>query len=103
MDRRGVTSSNLQGTIQQRLAKDLKDIPGKFYAKRALPVKEEDYDAFVEEIKTDYNEFRDEQVASGLMNATPPANGASGPTSAKQVDADIEAWAKANKTEPIKN
>lgn len=94
-------TQNFQGTITSRLAKDLKDIPAKFYSKRALPTKEEDYEAFIQEVTSDYNEFKDEQVAAGLMSATKPADGKGGaPTESKTVDADITAWAKSNQPTP---
>lgn len=90
-----IEARNLQGSMQSRLAKDLKDIPAKFYSRAALPDKEDDYAAFVEGVKTDYQSFIDEQVEKGLMSAAKPANASGGASATdKQVDEDIKAWAQ---------
>lgn len=81
-----------QSSIKSKLAEKLKDkVPEKFYSKRALPDKEEDLDAFVAEVETDWSELKQENNNLGL-GATSVPGGTAGPKT-DNVDADIEAWA----------
>lgn len=87
-----------QGSMKEKLEAKLKDknIPAKFYAKRPLPEKEEDLDAYAEEITTDWNELKQESNNLGLNSTTIPGGG--GGVKTDNVDADIEAWANAGKS-----
>ncbi|MEX6691252.1 hypothetical protein QTN47_27330 [Danxiaibacter flavus] len=80
-------------SMQTKAAEKLKDIPARFYDKRALPEKDEDLEAFVQEVNDDYNAFRQEMVDKGLAINTPPAGGKSA-ASATTVDPDIVAFGK---------
>jgi len=83
MEVMGQTLSALQGektaeTIKSKAEALLKDIPVKYWYKRALPTKPEDVEAFVEEVKTDYAEFAKGLTDEGLSilaTATTPAGG----------------------------
>lgn len=87
-----------QGTIREQAALKLKDIPANYWAKRALPTKVEDLDAFITDVTTDWNDFKQEQINQGFMSADgKPAGGAGagggGNVESKTADADIDAWA----------
>lgn len=86
-------------SMQSRLAEKLKDkVPAGYYKGRALPEKEEDFDAFVSEIETDWTAFKQEQVNLGLMNTSaPPAGGEQGGVKVDNADADIANWSKSSK------
>ncbi len=86
-------ADKVQSSMKTKAAEQLKGIPASYYAKRALPEKEEDLAAFVQEVQDDYSAFRQEMIDGGLMNNTPPAGGKSG-ASATTVDPDIVAFGK---------
>lgn len=86
-----------QSSIRDKIKEKLKDakIPEKFYAKWALPEKEEEVDAFVESITSDYTSFKQEMINQGLMQETPPENGSGGSSnkreaSKEEVDAVVK-------------
>lgn len=98
-----------QLTLRDKLAAKLKGADGKelvppsYYKGRALPESEEHLDQFVEEIKTDWNAFRQEQINAGFMSETKPPSGSVVEGSGKAVEDDIKAWADKNKPkEPAK-
>lgn len=78
---------------QEKLAKALSDkkIPAKFAKGRSVE-KEEDVDALVEEIETDYTEFKQELTDQGLYGATAPVGGASvtGKADDKEVSSIVD-------------
>lgn len=95
-----LTKDKAQSTIQTKLTEKLKDkkIPSSYYAKRALPEKEEDLDAFATEIETDYTAFKQELVNEGLVTGTPAGGGEQSLTkSSGKEEAEIKAWAESNK------
>lgn len=78
----------------------LKDVPKTFWKGRTIPEKEEDLQAFVDGITTDYAAFKQEQIDAGLMTATPPASGGgagAGAVGDKAVEAVIDSWAGKDK------
>lgn len=87
----------VQGTMKEQLKAKLKDVPESYYAKRALPEKEEDLEAFAEEVKADYSAFEGELVEKGLMSTKRPVDGNGGPANTAAVDADIKEWANKGK------
>ncbi|MFN3341895.1 MAG: hypothetical protein ACK40M_04315 [Flavobacteriales bacterium] len=98
-----------QLTLRDKLAAKLKGADGKdlvppsYYKGRALPESEEQLDQFVEEIKTDWNAFRQEQINAGFMSETKPPSANVVGGSGKAVEDDIKAWADKNKPkEPAK-
>lgn len=90
-------------SIKEKIAEKLKgkEIPEKFYSKRALPEKEEDLDTFVSEIETDWTELKQENNNLGLAGSSAPASGSGGSKDAN-VDKTIEAWAGSGKEDTSK-
>jgi hypothetical protein len=89
-----------QSSMQTTIAGKLKDkVPATYYAKRALPEKDEDLDAWITEVETDYTAFKQELVNQGFVNTGKPAGGGETgvvKTTGKE-DADIDAWASKGK------
>lgn len=85
-------ADKVAGGMRATLKAKLKDVPESYYAKRALPEKEEELEAFIEEVNNDYSAFKQDLVTQGLMSSTPPAGG-SGGGNAEAGKKDIEAWA----------
>lgn len=86
------------GTMKQRAAEKLKDIPEFIWAKRLIPEKEEDLPGFIDDVTNDWNGFKKEQIEKGLMSATPPAGGGGeAKLTDKAVEADITEWADKGK------
>lgn len=92
-------------SIKTQLAEKLKgkEIPEKFYHKRALPEKEEDLDAFVSEIENDWTELKQETNNALLGGNGKPAGGTGGSTKDADVDKAIDAWASEGKKDDAKN
>ena len=67
-------AEKLQSTITQKISSSekLKEIPANFYAKRRLPEKEEEIDAFVDEVANDYQEFTQHLADKGLSTSVKP-------------------------------
>lgn len=55
----GTIRGNLKSTL-------LKDIPESFWGKRVIPIKEDEVQAFVDEVNTDYAAFKQEHADKGL-------------------------------------
>jgi hypothetical protein len=72
------TLSNMQSKLATH--EKLKGISPVFYKGRALPEKEEDLEAFVDGIKTDFDAFKQESNNDVLTNGTKPAGGTSNQT-----------------------
>jgi hypothetical protein len=96
-----LTKEKVQTSLQTKAAEKLKDVPPKYYAGRALPEKEEDLDAFVDLVKADYTEFKQDLINQGLMSASgAPAGGSGGGSIGdKAFDSGVDAWLK-GKEEP---
>jgi hypothetical protein len=88
-------SQKQQETIREKLSKHdkLKEIKSSFWNKRQLPSKEEEIDAFAEEVATDHAAFLQEAGYEGLTPHTPPAP-TGGKTGNTKPDADLVAFAK---------
>jgi DNA-binding FrmR family transcriptional regulator len=88
-----------QGTATDQVHKKLADkkIPLSYVKGRVIDP-ERDIDEQVTEIENDYTAFKQELVNQGLSLQEPPVGGSGGsnPT-AKQVEADIAAWAQKGK------
>lgn len=82
-----------KGTIQEKFKANpkLKDIPEALYKGRALPEKEEELEAFVDEIVADHKALEQSLIDKGFAQQSTPISGVSG---SKTVDADIAAWAQ---------
>lgn len=106
---KSLRTEKVQSSMKTKLTEGLKDskIPAKFYEKIPLPEKEEDLPAFIEGIKADYTEMKQELVNTGFSQQTPPVGGIPGSTGTKAiVEADIKGWASKGKdtlkTETVK-
>jgi hypothetical protein len=90
-----------QSTIKQKAADLLKDVPEKFWNKRALPEKEEDLQAFADDVNADFAELVKESSDKGLTvlsTAKPSAGGSGGGgTDNKTISPEIKAYVEKNK------
>lgn len=92
-----------QSTMQAKIAahEKLKGISPVFYKGRALPEKEDELEAFVDGIKTDFDAFKQESNNEVLINGTKPVGGTQNPskvsTMFSQVMAEKKAQAEQNK------
>jgi len=95
----------LQQTMQQRVQahEKLKGISPVFYKGRALPEKEDELETFVDQIKADYDTFKQETNNETLLNGhTPPAAGG-GTGGQKKVSPEFEEAMKQKKAEAEAN
>jgi hypothetical protein len=83
----GLLQEKQQQSLQQKLKshEKLKDIPEKFWSKRQLP-KDEEIDAFADEVATDYSEIVPQQTQGSFI----PGVGKRQKTDAKPSDKEIE-------------
>lgn len=79
-----------QGTIRQKLADKLKEIPKDFYSEWALPETEEHLDSFTEKVTSKYDAFKQDLVNKGLAIQTKPAGGNGGGGGSKPTDAELD-------------
>jgi hypothetical protein len=56
----------IAGTIRQKATDKLTGIPASYWGKRVLPDKEEDLEAFITDVQTDYEGFKKELTDQGL-------------------------------------
>lgn len=88
-----IKGEKVAGTIKEKATTMLKDVPVSYWGKRALPEKEEDLEAFVTDVTTDYTAFKQEMTNQGLsILSTPKTGGGAGET--KAVSAEIKAFAE---------
>jgi hypothetical protein len=85
----------VKNEIRNKISGQLKDVPEKFWSKRALPEKDEDIETFVTEVNTDFTEFHQGLVDKGLA-IKPPKSGAAGGAPGKETASkeEIDAVAK---------
>lgn len=81
-----------QTTIKGKITEQLKDVPVKFYGKWKFPEKEEDIEAFVEEVKNDYAEFQPAETQTQEVKAgfTPAPKTGSGSANGSVKPSDKE-------------
>lgn len=101
-------TEKLQSSISQKLTghEKLKDIPAKFWNKRKQPEKEEEIDAFVDEVANDYTEFKNGLAEEGFSQTQKPVVGSktTGGGKDEKVSPEMKAYLeKKNKTETVKN
>lgn len=88
-------SKETRATIQERLKKDLKDIPSSFYDEWSIPEKDDDYEPFTEKVKTKWEAFSKEhpvQTGSGTRTHQPVR--ATGKTDDKATKEEIDSVVK---------
>ena len=85
----GFDAAKAKEAAQAKLAKALADkkIPARFAKGRSVE-KEEDVDALVAEIETDYSEFKQELINEGLVVSSQPKGGS--PSGGKPDDKEVE-------------
>lgn len=64
-----------KSSIQKAIADKLKEIPGNYWNKRAIPQKEDDIDQFVIDVQADYADFQKELVEQGIAVHPAPVGG----------------------------
>lgn len=64
-----------QTTIKAKLAEKLKDVPQFIWAKRILPTKDDEIEAFITDVTTDYSAYTKEMTEKGILNIPPPGAG----------------------------
>lgn len=107
----------VQSTIMTKAKEALPGIPASYWAKRTLPVKEEDLEAFVTEVQTDYTALTQELTSNGVKLMNQPAAGSGGAavaaaagTKTTAVSPEVKAFAEkeraardaqANRNKPV--
>ncbi len=89
-DLTAIKSKESQQTIQQKLADRLKDIPAKFWAKRAAPATDEDIEGFVTDVTADYTDFSKDMSDKGFSAMSRPIGG-TGADDKKATDKEVDA------------
>jgi hypothetical protein len=84
----------LQNTIKDKAKAQLKDVPEVFWSKRVLPQKEEEIEAFVTDVTTDYAAFAQTQTNNGLSALGKPAGGGGKPGNGEATKAETDAIVK---------
>lgn len=99
-----IESEKAQGTIKTKATEKLKDVPAKFWEKRALPEKEEDLESFITDVTKDYADFKTDMVNDGLSVYDKPkgAAGGSGEAVKTKVPDALKAWGEKQKVENAK-
>ncbi len=83
-------AEKIQGTIRQKATDALKEVPASYWGKRAIPEKEEDLEAFVTDVKTDYSAFTKELTEQGIKVMPMPKSGAQPEQGSKAVSAEVK-------------
>lgn len=91
-----IKGEKVAGTILSKATDKLKDIPATYWNKRVLPEKEEDLDAFVTEVTTDYTAFTKDMTDKGLSVLTVPRTAEQQNNAGKAVDPAIKAFVEKN-------
>lgn len=86
-------------SMLQTLSKKLTGIPASYYSKRSLPENSEMIDAFVDEVKQDYETFKQEAINDGLK-ITPGPGGSGGGDGKKPAAVSDEVKAFVTKHAP---
>jgi hypothetical protein len=79
-------------TMKQKATELLKEVPVSYWGKRTVPVKEEDIEAFVTEVTTDYAAFKQEMTNSGLGFLSKPNSGVQTGEKTKEVSPEVKAF-----------
>lgn len=95
-----IESEKKTTSLKQKLSSDLlKDVPEVLWSKRALPEKEEDLQAFAEDVKSDFANLVKESSEKGLTvlsKSTPAASGGTD-TKDKAISPEVKAFVEKNK------
>lgn len=92
-------TEKVTASIQTQAKEKLKDVPEVFWAKRTLPTKVEDLEAFVTDVTTDYGVFEKAQTENGLSAVPKPKTGTGTPQNVPKAD-EKEVVAIVNKLMP---
>lgn len=85
-----------QQSIDQRISshEKMKDIPEKFWNKRVRPEKEEDIDAFVDDVVADHSEIMQSMTEQGFAPKTKPAVSNTGGDKPDKVSSEMSTYLK---------
>ena len=101
-----IESEKTQQTLRQKAADLLKDVPERFWSKRAMPESEEGLAEWAEEVKTDFGELVKESSDKGLavLSTQKPGGGsAAGTVGDKAISPDIKAFVDKSKPQQATN
>lgn len=99
-------AEKLQSVISQKIQANekLKEIPASYYSKRKMPEKEEEIEAFADEVAADYTAFTQELTDRGLASAVKPPIGNGTPAGKEKVSPEMAAYlAEKKQTVETKN
>jgi hypothetical protein len=71
----GLKTEKTANTIKSSVAAKLKDVPAIIWSRWAMPSKEEDIDAFVTDVNTEFAKYEKEQTEKGLTVVGRPPSG----------------------------
>jgi hypothetical protein len=77
------------GSIKEKAAAILKDIPASYWNKRVLPEDEEGLEVFTTEVNTDYSAFTKDMVEKGLLSVPAPGGGNGELSKGKATETEI--------------
>jgi hypothetical protein len=80
-------------TMRQKATEKLKDVPASYWSKRVIPEKEEDMEAFVADVQSDYTAFKKELTDAGISVLSVPKSGETPDPKAAAVSPEIKAFA----------
>jgi len=93
-DLAAIKGEKIANTFKAKATELLKDVPAAFWGKRPIPEKDEDLEAFVTDVTTDYTTFKQEMTNQGLSVLSAPRTGGTGGDQAKAISSDIKAFAE---------
>lgn len=91
-------------TIEQRFRKDerVKDLPAIAFKGR-IPKTEDEFEAFADELATDWKDYQIQTRQDTFGNDIPPASGVNQPVTNKKPDADLAQYSKLQNESSTKN
>jgi len=84
--------TTIHGKITDKLNEKGKEVPASFWGKRIIPDKEEEIEAFVTEVQTDWSGLVKESTEKGLSMLSAPKSSAAPPVDSKVVSPEIKAF-----------
>lgn len=96
----GLVEDKSKTTLMLKAQTELKDVPEVFWNKRMFPIKVEDLEPFIQEVKTDWSAFEQANIDKGLIIKKPENGTETEAGKNKKVDAEILGYVKANTPAP---
>jgi hypothetical protein len=82
------------GSIKEKAAAILKDIPATYWDKRAMPETDEALEGFTDEVKADYAAFTTDLSEKGFLSTPLPGGAGGGAKKEEPINAEIKAFAE---------